>query len=335
MYVSHISHLVRVGIARTNENAEVLVPGPATEITTTEQDPITIPTNKGLPEHEEYDCSSRGRIERINKVCNDNHSYHYAANRVTGNKPSKVFLSIIDDERKIFYCRIGKVGSVSFMDYYVQSSGKVNDTKFKVNDKNELAKIGILMQFGTSVSEVNTKYKDYTKLTVVRHPLQRVVSAYYFDIVKKGFYSDRKMNIQDFLRNITGELVDRKEHWRRYNTLCRFCEIKYDYVLKTESLKADTAAVAEVFEKQRHLETNTGSTPTEYTQLRHKHKGINVGSEIFKYDASLRDFQLKSPLHMERLLRLYQEDMDLFDYAWDMKDKRSLCRGSIHSRQCC
>ncbi len=300
-----------------NDNGEVLVLESVTEGMN------TVVRNKSLPEREEYYSSSRGRIERINKVCHDNRSYPYAAKRSTGSKPSKVYLSIVDNERKIFYCRIGKVGSVSFIDYFVQSGGKVNDTDFSPNKKSDLAKIGLSMEFQTSVSEINRKYKDYTKLTVVRHPLQRVVSAYYFDIVKKGYYWYKKMTLEDFLRNITDELADRREHWTRYNTLCRFCEIKYDYILKTESLKSDIAAVSHVFEKQRYLETNTGSTAREETPFHHIHMGIQGGSHSFKYDDKLRNFQLTSPLNMERLLRLYKEDMDLFDYSWDTKKKRS------------
>ncbi len=275
-----------------------------------------------------YDCSNQARLKRMREVCDENHMDHYKyTTRIGCNKT--LHIVIVDDERKIFYCQLGKVGSTSFLEYFAETTGK-QEGKIGVHLIRDLRTVGLNMSYDVPVSEVSTRYKDYTKIVLVRHPLQRVVSAY-FQVLRKAKWlsSHDPMTLYEFLRNLTVGLVDYNCHWTRYHNQCKLCFVDYDYVLQTETIDGDILEIADVFEvpkiTDKKLKAVLGHTKTR--------KGFS--SESFRYDDILKDFQLQHPLYMERLLRLYREDMELFDYGWDIQKKKSLCRQSVNSRECC
>ncbi len=200
-----------------------------------------------------------------------------------------------------------------------------------------LQRANIKMSWNVSVSDVNTKYKNYTKLILVRHPLQRVVSAYYEIMIKRPQKQNERQNerqnettkpmsLDEFLRNVTRNLMDHNPHWTRYHNRCKLCSVDYHYVIHTETMQSDLSKMAGVFRANRK---RFGKT------LEHRNVGMGNVSEAFRYDQRLREFQLNYPVHMRRLLDLYRDDMELFDYGWDWHNTRSLCRGSTKSIKCC
>ncbi len=278
--------------------------------------------------HRNYGCSNVDRVTRMDKICRQNHIREYKYESKIG-KNNTVNLLFVDDDRKLLYCQIGKVGSVTFIEYLLETK---LGTPFVKNTYKYFTKANIKRIWKTPVSEIDAKYKDYTRFVVVRHPLQRVVSAYYETIIKRKLYRQNKstepMSLDEFLRNVTGNLMEDNDHWTRYHNVCKLCLIKYDYVVQTETMESDILKMADVFHDKRQIPPAT---------LKYKHVGVhgeNI-SEVFRYDRLLKEFQLKYPVYMERLLRLYMDDMQLFDYGWDSDNMRSLCRESIKTINCC
>ncbi len=117
------------------------------------------------------------------------------------------------------------------------------------------------------------------------------------------------MTLDDVLRSVTEKWRDANIHWMRYHKSFKPCFIHYHYVIQTETMESDMSKIAGLFHDNRN--------PSRKAQLKHKIFGVGNKSQIFKHDHVLREFQLKYPTYMQRLLRYYGDDMQLFDYGWD------------------
>ncbi len=274
-------------------------------------------------------CSNSERLRRIHNVCAKTNISEYKYDNVRWGRNNTIVLLYADDARKLLYCRIGKVGSTTFM-HKLMSTRLLTSRKATSKSGAPLQKTNIKQSWNVSVSDVNTKYKNYTKLILVRHPLQRVVSAYYEIMIKRKKYRQNKtskpMSLDEFLRNVPGSLMDHDPHWTRYHNRCKLCSVNYHYVIHTETMESDLSKMAGVFRANRKRFRE---------KLGHRNVGRGNFSEVFRHDQRLREFQLNYPVHMRRLLDFYKDDMELFDYGWDWHNMRSLCRGSTKSIKCC
>lgn len=280
---------------------------------------------------ESYDCSNQARLKRMRETCEENNmdQYEYRTYNNT------LFLIVVDDERKLLYCQIGKSASSSFLEYFTKTTGKIKgEERIRVHTKKGLRSIGLDMIFNVSWLEVNTKYRDYTKIVVVRHPLQRLVSAY-FHIFQNRNRSETlgSLTMDEFLANVTGKLLDANNHWSRFHNQCKLCFIKYDYVIQTETIDADIVGAADILGVPPNHTSDKLKSVLEQRNPNKNNQYRDGG--MFRYDDILERFQSNYPSSMDRLLHLYREDMELFDYGWDRDRKKSVCRRSINSRQCC
>ena len=80
-------------------------------------------------------------------------------------------VAIVDDERKILYIPIPKCASSSVKNYFTFALYQKNYGEFVHSYHLEMYKI-------INLSEIQTLYKDYNKFTVVRNPLERVISYF-------------------------------------------------------------------------------------------------------------------------------------------------------------
>ncbi len=286
--------------------------------------------NMSEKEIREYGCSNVDRVRHMRKICRQTQISEYKYETARIGKNNTVFLIYTDDDRKLLYCRIGKVGSSTFMDFLVQTK-LGTDSKHTGHTDKFLEKSNIKQICKVPVSEINAKYKDYTKIVAVRHPLQRLVSAHYEVMIRRQKYkqnnSTEPVALDEFLRNVTGNLMDHYPHWTRYHNRCKLCSINYHYIIQTETMESDISKMADVFRNSRQR-------PSE-VQLKHINIGVGNISQTFRHDYLLREFQLRYPIYMQRLLRLYRDDMQLFDYGWDSENMMSLCQESRKSTKCC
>ncbi|XP_069160993.1 carbohydrate sulfotransferase 11-like [Procambarus clarkii] len=135
---------------------------------------------------------------------------------------------------------------------------------------------------------------SYRKLIFVRHPLERVVSAYrdkledYSGQEMHNFHVFMKQQIEDkfgvkladsvsftnFVRFIVAqgddEMVLGDAHWISYHQLCNPCTIEYDFIGKFEHVREDTAfalrwlgagAEMEMLPEAMHPTAATNHTP--------------------------------------------------------------------------
>ena len=98
--------------------------------------------------------------------------------------------------------------------------------------------------------------ENYTKIITVRHPLDRLRSAYYNKFVQIHFVSNKSyqsgidayranksdtskdMHFDEFVKFITNN-NKYNSHWNTYNSLCHPCAIKFDFIIHLETMNTD------------------------------------------------------------------------------------------------
>ncbi len=230
-------------------------------------------------------------------------------------EPQAVQYVLADSSHKLLLVVVPKAGSISWRHYFDRLH-----SSFRRH---------------VPVEEINTKYKDYLKFVMVRHPLQRFVSGYYEVIVKRGKYTDlwckriyqalrngtscdpnHNLTLSEFARAFSMGLLPENEHWRSQQLATLPCDIQSDLILKVETSESDVMALNE------RLDEHTGSFPHLHKSRRYKkfkksglaNRGAN--SDLTKYDRKLRRLQKQAPEAFRWLLRYFQTDMEMFGYTW-------------------
>lgn len=203
------------------------------------------------------------RKEHMSKMCKTHANLH--RNVFDGTKDLDHIL--VDEKHKLLYCYVPKVACTNWKRVFMVLLG--------IADKDNVSSIPAEMVHRKStfprlsnytVEQANYFIENFTKYIFVRHPFERLLSAYrnkleepserskYFqmrigrDIVKH--YRENATNTSLQLGNdVTFEefalyLIDRyapafNEHWKPISELCYPCLIGYDFIGKYETLQSD------------------------------------------------------------------------------------------------
>lgn len=168
---------------------------------------------------------------------------------------------------------------------------------------------------------------NYFSFTVVRHPLDRILSAFR-DRILNGCTGQSKTHVPRIFRTVNDSPVDLNNltdakgciqtfpsftqflkyliikpdwhdaHWRSYTKTCSPCILDYDAIIKLETADRDQDFVL----KQSGLSA--------YTHLDYKHPTKGGKSQDFR-----KEFysQVSCDL-LQQILNLYRADFDLFGY---------------------
>ncbi|XP_066947276.1 carbohydrate sulfotransferase 11-like [Macrobrachium rosenbergii] len=238
---------------------------------------------------------------------------------------------LVDDRHKAIYCYVPKVACTNWKRIFMILSGKSNSTdplSIRSYVPHEEGVLTRLSSFRSRSFVLNEKLKTYTKFLFVRHPIERLVSAYRNKLVinstsaadfKKRFGVDilRRYRKGDDAHNISKSgdgvtfaefvsyLIDRRhdslhslnEHWALYVDLCYPCSIKYDIIGKYETLEEDSEYIL------RRIGANPNLHFPPFVTSR-------TGPLVAGYIASLPD-ELAEKLH-----ELYKPDFKLFEYEF-------------------
>ncbi len=267
-------------------------------------------------------CTLEERGNTMQKICTTLKSGSTVSG---GNVASTLVGAYINNKEKVIYCRINKAGSSAAKHYF----RSINNDKKSVGGKTEYfpgfkhPQTGYYHLLHLPLSEALEKFGSYRKLVLVRHPLQRFVSAYYEIVVSgnQGIGRDVK-NITHFVTDLVTQ--KRKVHWLDYQSLCHPCQMNYDYVVKMETLKSDNMVLNKLL---------GGDPNARYPEARVNKNLMEAEgtSSAYKYDEILRDLELQHPDIFRQVLQKYSADMELFGYTW--KNGTSGCGG--RSSDCC
>lgn len=240
-------------------------------------------------------------------------------------KMKKVNLNhlLVDEKHKILYCYVPKVACTNWKRIFLILTGKaknisevLNLPASQVHAKNLFKSLQ-----NYSVSEVLKVTKNYTKFIFVRHPFERLLSAYrnkleqHYDSSKYFQARFGKYIIKNFRKNPTNvslakgddvtfvEFVNYivssdpsfyNEHWQRVTDLCHPCLIKYDFIGKYDTLTEDSNFLL------KHFQTNF-----DFPLLT---KPSTTLSNLKKYYNTLD----KNAIY--KLYKIYEMDFRLFGY---------------------
>ena len=251
---------------------------------------------------------------------------------------------LVDDKHRTLYCNIPKVACTSWKTLLVNLTADVSEPappagqRLPVHNRNYLRNKHLRPLEDYYPQEMRYRLDNYFSFLVVRHPLGRVVSAFLDkmnidergsnprwtlmqrEIIQRhrdgGNYSvDTNLTSSGYIPIEFHEFVkyalshfpiDR--HWLTFYDSCLPCSIRYDKVVKMETMQEDNE---EVFRRM--------GVPREKWRIPHYN---SAGSgRLNKTKVKYGDF-LKSlkPAYLAQLVAFYDTDMKLFDYTANVEE---------------
>ncbi|KAK8726690.1 hypothetical protein OTU49_009998 [Cherax quadricarinatus] len=238
---------------------------------------------------------------------------------------------LLDERHKAIYCYVPKVACTNWKRMMMILSGRTNKTNPLNISSHVPHEEGVLTRLsGTRMksSHLNYKLRTYTKFLFVRHPMERLVSAYRNKLVinstsaadfkrRYGVTIMRKyrkgVNALNVTKNGHGVtfaefvsyLIDTRqdsfqslnEHWAPYVDLCHPCTIRYNIIGKYETLEEDSEYILRKIGAPRDLHF----PPVVASR---------TASLVAQHMASLtRELS-------QKLYELYKHDFKLFEYDY-------------------
>ncbi|XP_045128908.1 carbohydrate sulfotransferase 14-like [Portunus trituberculatus] len=228
---------------------------------------------------------------------------------------------------KLMVCAVAKAGSTTWKTHITAIAGKVAPPEIV----HELPSLLASHQLGVLGTWAAVQSTATTTVMTVRHPLDRLVSAYrdkYNDgapmpstsrfskdalkhLARQRDQGLESFTFTEFLKHV---LVDQKErlenaHWRNYYSICSPCALGYDFILNMETFTEDLKYIVN---KLGVIEIDVGwklnATPNTTTSPHYWHYYTNVTKPLLrrvlrKYEVDFQMFGYEVPATLKALLR--------------------------------
>ena len=297
-----------------------------------------------LPYKTSNTSSATSQLFKVNQtilkeVCKQKHQY---LQQEVFRKTFENWILILP-KNKIAYCHLAKVGSSAWKTYLIPlvSSQEMQEKLLQMDNFNRHIAINKLFSSKNvktshqKLSKYLSKEKYFT-FVFVRHPLDRIVSAYVdkvlstkakdYAYVRKGLVQKYgQVTFQNFLRFVLKSLDKCNSqttscfqsidgHWQPYYQRCEFCNVKYDYIGRLETFNHDVQEVliqANLTEyiplqniKQIHRSTTMSKSQFEVDE-----DGIQAKELTKQYFKNVEESIVK------KIIQYYELDFLLFQYS--------------------
>ncbi|XP_071440162.1 carbohydrate sulfotransferase 11 [Hetaerina americana] len=269
------------------------------------------------------------RRENVNKVCSLNGFKGDTTNFLVENKKLLDHI-LVDEKHQLLYCYVPKVACTNWKRIFMMLTGKVNSSKALDIPASDAHGKGILMSLSNYTSdEIEFYISKFTKFVFVRHPFERLLSAYrnkleqhylssqYFHmrfgrhIVKHYRQNPSKdslikgddVTFQEFSAYLTNpDNNSFNEHWKPIFDLCHLCIIDYDIIGKYETLYEDAEFILKQIGKSDIMFPRAVKPSKTLSKLQKyystlSHKVINDLYNIYKMDFELFEYNLDDYLN--------------------------------------
>lgn len=259
------------------------------------------------------------------------------------NRKPKLERLLVDHEHKLIYCVIPKVACTTWKGLLAnKTSTGYNDHGLMkhwrypklVFSAGYLHRAGLDYIRNNYTSLWKSTYVHYKKFIIVRDPLQRVLSAYYdklrdstplkalVRLMKTYFNNTGDVPLTDFIHYLVtpGYFKQRDIHWQTYESLCYPCHIRYDYILRLETMEHD----------QHFILPLIGIGKSEISLPKLNLSPLSTNSKLNESDY----FSVDSD-SMGKLIQKYKIDSDLFGYQFTREIGKSKCAIETKDGQLC
>jgi len=257
------------------------------------------------------------RKERIRQVCKSNP--HISMFRV-----SRTWL-LYDPAHKLLFCGNAKVYTSTWMSHFHQLEAKRDGKILSQKDLQNL--IPERFRLPKEITDVARLANNTISFSMVRHPFERLVSAYedkvnyksdMKDYAKNGYVANIKASIireygsvsfTNFVKHVIKEVSSSPNqvnvHWRPYYGECDYCNVPYQVILKSESYPTDLAHLGKMADltfntsERVHSTHSNDEVTNKYIKelpkdvLHQLYQAYKIDFEMFGYDET-QYFEMKS-----------------------------------------
>lgn len=314
LFVIHINSRVKQNVI--DEKIERILAYPQEQPGATEQVPPhrveDSARNGPVPSHV---LSQQDRNTTIHEICGPKRSIR----TLTTAQSMYLFKHmIVDDNHRLIYCYVPKAACANWKRVMQVLSGKYQ----KVEDIQKVDHTDFKFLSSYSPEEVDYRLKNYFKFMFVRHPLDRLFSAWhnkfhenFLDMQKKyGVPIVKKfrenppenpqgddVTLEEFFKYLAGTSTNQyNEHWMPFTELCQPCYVDYNYIGIYEDLENEATAMI------KHL----GLSDKVTYPARQRYYDKNSVPD----DGKIAEWREVSPETFQDVLKKFAQDFGLFGY---------------------
>lgn len=225
---------------------------------------------------------------------------------------------IVDDTHKLMYCYVPKAACANWKRVMQVLAGRYK----RVEDIHKVDHTDFKFLSTYSPEEIDYRLKNYFKFMFVRHPLDRLFSAWhnkfhenFLDMQKKyGIPIVKKfrdnppdnprgddVTLGEFFKYLAGTSTNQfNEHWMPYNELCQPCYVDYNFIGIYENLEDEATTMI------KHLGLSDKVSYPERQRYYDKHTVPDEGK--------IEEWRKVPAGTFQDVLRKYAQDFGLFGY---------------------
>lgn len=228
----------------------------------------------------------------------------------------------VSHNMKLVYCSVPKVASTNWKRLLLMFEQATNSSSVASIEKNNVHALPQVRLFNIISKEgIKQTLFHYYKFLFVRHPFERLVSAYrnkfeennkYFhktygsqilrlyraNLTEKQYRRGNGVKFEEFILWILQKRVF-DGHWSPIDSICHPCVLPYDFIGKMESLVADSEQILKDLGSQEHFPAH----------LTDKHKTSLTSKQLIQ-----THFSKLSKETIRQLYQRYKVDFEAFDY---------------------
>ena len=212
-------------------------------------------------------------------------------------------LLLISDRFRVLGCKAAKVASTNLQRIFYILDGVTNKTNTDAIKKGAAGKHTIQYSRKKNTENLNYSLHSYTTFMFVRHPLERILSAFRDEkpgIYKKYKRQNKKINFTVYIDHI----LEHKGHFakplRPIYQLCKPCQVQYNFIGSLDDFDEDIKTILDDVGAQ-----NVVSIP----------KRNQTGYRQKKSSAVVNQYYSDIPLEkIKQLENIYKTDYFLFGF---------------------
>jgi len=228
-----------------------------------------------------------------------------------------------DPRHELLFCRNAKVGTTTWLTHFLRLSNLSEDAKNDTMFSSPKLHRNIPPLFRVPNDhdlDLRMLAKSTTSFSMVRHPFERLVSAFqdkmvdgtdpsYFNI--KNFIFDKygEVTFPNFVRMILYKSKTKcrsmntcrlDKHWKPFISRCAFCDIPYRVIAKAETFQEDQQYIGQL-----------AGVELDQVETHHSSGGSTR-------DLARKYFEQLDTRTVDKLYNLYQVDFEMFGYSPDL-----------------